>query len=116
MKIFANFAIVLALIFNLSAAQAATTSASGKITKIFYYGSGMMLIYGLTFDEKTDLTHCNGTQSGFLVPNDYANIDRLVSFLLTAKATKTTLSVKGLEVGTSCWAPTFVNSSFIDFS
>jgi hypothetical protein len=106
---------ILALTFSISA-HAATTTASGKVSMIRHYGGGMMLIYGLSFDGATDLTHCNGTQSAFLIPNEYAKIDRLLSLLLTAKASKTTVTVRGLDVGASCWAPSFTDSSHIDFN
>ena len=94
---------------------AATTYATGKVSWLRHYGSGMMLVYGLTFDNGTSLTHCTGTQSGILIPSDYVEIDRLVSLLLTAKVTQSTVTVKGIDVGSSCWAPTFTNSSYVDF-
>ena len=97
-------------------AQAATTTATGKVSTMRLYGSGMMLIYGLNFDGKTSLSHCTGTQSGFLIPHDYEKMDKLLSLLLTAKATSVTVTVGGLDVGSSCWAPTFNSSSYIDFS
>jgi len=49
-----------ALTFNI-AVQAATTTATGQVSKIRYYGSGILLVYGLTFDGNIDLTHCIGT-------------------------------------------------------
>ncbi|PAJ71672.1 hypothetical protein CJF42_25460 [Pseudoalteromonas sp. NBT06-2] len=107
--------IILTLTFGISA-QAATITATGKVSMMRHYGSGMMLVYGLTFDGQTSLAHCNGTKTGFLIPNEYEKIDRLLSLLLTAKATGVTVTVRGLDVGSSCWAPTFVGSSYIDFN
>ncbi|MEY8198705.1 MAG: hypothetical protein RPS47_05650 [Colwellia sp.] len=115
MKNLTNLAIIVFMLTISISAQAATATATGKIELVRHYGSGMMLIYGLTFDNQTDRTHCNGTQSGLLIPNEYSKIDRLLSLLLTAKATGGTVTVRGVEVGTSCWAPTFVDSSHIDF-
>jgi hypothetical protein len=62
----------------------------------------MMLLYGLTFDARSLLTDCNGTQSGFLMPNEYIKIDRLLSLLLTAKARGSSMTVNGLDVPVSC--------------
>jgi hypothetical protein len=94
MKLLINLTlIILTLIFNISA-QAATTTATGKVS--------MIRLYGLTFDSATDLSHYVGTKNGFLIPNEYAKIDRLMSFLITAKDSKTTVTVNGLDVGASC--------------
>jgi hypothetical protein len=114
MRNLTSLAIFFTLIFC-NSAQAAITTGTGKVSMVRLYGSGMMLVYGLTFDGQTDISHCAATREAFHIPNEYAKIDRLLSFLLTAKATGTTVTVRGLEVGSSCWAPTFVDSSYIDF-
>ena len=50
MKYKLNLAIIiLTLTFSISV-QAATVTAAGKVSMVRLYGSGMMLIYGLTFD------------------------------------------------------------------
>ena len=115
MKNLINLAIIVLTLTASISAQAATTTATGKVSLIRHYGSGMMLVYGLTFDGQTDITHCTGTQSGLLIPNEYSKIDRLLSLILTAKATGVSVTVRGVDVGSSCWAPTFVDSSHIDF-
>ena len=115
MKNLTNLAIILFTLTISISAQAATITATGKIELMRHYGSGMMLVYGLTFDNQTDRAHCNGTPDGILIPNEYSKIDRLLSLLLTAKATGGTVTVRGIEVAASCWAPTFVDSSHIDF-
>lgn len=104
---------VFLLTFGLTS-HAAT--ASGSIGMIRHYGSGMLLVYGLTFSDPSALSHCTGTTKAFQIPYEYEKVDQLLSLILTAKATGTSVTVNNLEVRSSCWAPIFTASSFINFN
>jgi len=57
--------------------SAAVVPASGKITDIYFYGSGMILVQGFDFGA----THCAGSKFGFVIASDYQHLDKLLSIL-----------------------------------
>ena len=94
---------------------AETTKATGNITTIRHYGTGMILVYGPVFDSQPDRSHCAGAPTGILIAHDYSRLEQLLSLLMMAKATGKPVTVYNLEVASDCWAPTFTNSSYVDF-
>ncbi len=88
----------------------------GKITQIYNYSSGMVLVLGPTWVDPAITVNagCNGSGSGFVIPYDYPKMDQLMSILLTAKTAGNDVIVSNLNVPDSgCWAAEFTSSSLI---
>ena len=72
----------------------------------------MVLVYGFTFNGEAD--HCVGSRSGFVIAANYPNMDRLMSLLLTAKASQSIVTVHTDIPEGYCWAPKFTVSNYMN--
>ncbi len=102
-------------LFTSSIALSATTEFQGKVSEVQFYGNGMMLVLGLTIADQQATLSCNGSQSGFVIASDHGQRNELLSILLTAKTTQTDISVKNVDIPSSCWAPVFSSNSYLIF-
>lgn len=87
-----------ALLCLSSLANATTGTAEGKITNVYTYGDGRVLVLGLTFGG----TSCT-TDGGFWIPWDHPALPRMLALILSAQASGATISV--VAKTDNCWYP-----------
>jgi hypothetical protein len=73
-------------------------TSEGKITNVYTYGDGRVLVTGLMFSGAT--CEVNG---GFWIPGNHPNLQRLLALILSAQATGATISV--VAKTENCWYP-----------
>ena len=83
---------------------AATAKAEGKVGNVYVYGDGRVLVTGFTFPGAS----CNNN-GGFWMRGNHPHLDRILSNILTAKATGTKVNV--IAKINDCWYPELLNSS-----
>lgn len=87
------------LLMGLSlSANAKTTIATGKVTRLISYNSGTILVSGFTFPEST----CNNN-GAFFISGEHPHFDKLLSVILAAKAMQSEMSV--VAKVDDCWYP-----------
>ena len=95
---FLTASLILLVLCSSAPALAATGSATGTIQHVFTYGDGSMLFTGFDFPGAS----C-GNNGGFYIPGDHPQMSRLLSVLLTARATGATVHV--VATIDNCWYP-----------
>jgi hypothetical protein len=73
-------------------------TSEGKITNVYTYGDGRVLVTGLTFSGAT----CD-VNGGFWIPGTHPHLQRLLGLILSAQATGATVSV--VAKTENCWYP-----------
>lgn len=96
------------MIYSLNA-SANIVATTGKVTDLYFYGNGMILVQGFDFGA----TDCVGSKFGFVIAPDYVHMDKILSILLTAKATQNSLLVYATVPTIDCWAPTFSTDNYL---
>lgn len=91
------------IVFFSQLTTAETASVTGKITNIYTYNTGTVLIQGFRFEG----AGCRNN-SGFIIPASHPRIDQYLSILLTAKAMQLDVTVKAKV--DDCWYPEITES------
>jgi len=99
---------VVVLLYSLNT-SANVVPATGKVTDLYFYGNGMILVQGFDFGA----TDCAGSKFGFVIAPDYVHMDKILSILLTAKVTQKDLIVYATVPVIDCWAPTFTTDNYL---
>jgi hypothetical protein len=81
-----------------SSTYAVTGTSTGKISSIYTYHTGMVLVTGLTFAGAT-CTH----NTGFFIAGDHPHLKTFMSSILAAKAMGSDITVKAKI--DNCWYP-----------
>ena len=79
-------------------AYAQTGASQGKITNVYTYGDGRVLVLGLTFAGET----CSN-DGGFWIPPSHPQLPRLLALVLSAQASGATIEV--VAKTDNCWYP-----------
>ena len=101
-----NTAILLLIIFITITGQALaqTEAATGTVQSVQTYGDGRVLVPGFQFTAAL----CNNNGS-FWIPGDHPHLEKLLSTILTAKATGQQLTV--VAKTDNCWYPEITQES-----
>ena len=92
------FTILLILLCFSGNAQAATAGATGTVKDIYTYGDGRILVSGFGYPN----SNCNN-KYGFWIPGNHPHLQRILSVILSAKATGASLTV--VAKIDNCWYP-----------
>lgn len=86
-------------------ANAATGSAEGKISYVYTYGDGRVLVTGLSFTNQT----CSNN-GGFWIPPAHPHLQRLLALVLSAQASGATITV--VAKTDNCWYPEITQDTY----
>lgn len=98
MRLSGTLAACLGLALASTSAVAEIGSAQGTIQHVYTYGDGRILVSGFNFSGAS----CTNN-GGFVVYGSHPHFARLLSVVLSAKATGTTLAVTAKT--DNCWYP-----------